>query len=266
MSIGSFGVQVTGSMKTSTSTSDYAASFTNINDSSQGILVRTTDNDGSLYIARFQSSPTSVSEAYIDRLTLAKNGTLTASGSIRVDGSYDIRVGTTTLGSVLNTNLELVGAGSNTQQAAPFLQFTDGGNQRYWTIQQDASFNLATFHYNAGWAKVGYQTPAGTWTNSDERRKKDIETLNYGITEVLQLEPKLFRFVKEENNSQKSLGFIAQQVLPIIPEAVQTDMDGDTEYYAMNYSNIVPVLTKAIQEQQAIIDGLIARIEALENN
>jgi hypothetical protein len=43
-------------------------------------------------------------------------------------------------------------------------------------------------------------------------------------------------------------------------------MDGDTEYYAMNYSNIVPVLTKAIQEQQAIIDGLIARIEALENN
>ena len=41
-------------------------------------------------------------------------------------------------------------------------------------------------------------------------------------------------------------------------------MDGETEYYAMNYSNLIPVLVKAIQEQQAQIQALKARIETLE--
>jgi galactose-1-phosphate uridylyltransferase len=54
-------------------------------------------------------------------------------------------------------------------------------------------------------------------------------------------------------------------VLPIIPEAVQSDMDGDTEYYAMNYDNLVPVLVKAMQEQQSIIETQEQRIAYLEN-
>jgi hypothetical protein len=39
-----------------------------------------------------------------------------------------------------------------------------------------------------------------------------------------------------------------------------------TDALRVNEKFLIPVLTKAIQEQQAIIDGLIARIEALENN
>ena len=70
------------------------------------------------------------------------------------------------------------------------------------------------------------------------------------------------------------LGFIAQEVLEIIPEVVEsfggnsitignTVIDNPLR---VNEKFLIPVLTKAIQEQQAIIDGLIARIEALENN
>ena len=59
------------------------------------------------------------------------------------------------------------------------------------------------------------------------------------------------------------MGFVAQDVLPVIPEAVQSDMDGKEQYYAMDYANLVPVLVKAIQEQQAMIDAQTKAIEEL---
>ena len=114
--------------------------------------------------------------------------------------------------------------------------------------QIDTSYQYATFYFDGGsWTKVGYQTVGGTWTNSDERRKENIELSTYGLNEVLQLQPKKFNF-KTDERKIINLGFIAQDVLPIIPEAVQTDIDDTEEYYAMNYVNLVPVLTKAIQE------------------
>jgi hypothetical protein len=52
----------------------YALSVTNIEDSSQGLLVRSTDADTTLYLARFQSSASAVSQSWVDRFSIAKNG------------------------------------------------------------------------------------------------------------------------------------------------------------------------------------------------
>ena len=41
-------------------------------------------------------------------------------------------------------------------------------------------------------------------------------------------------------------------------------MSGDGKQYGMQYEKLVPILTKAIQEQQALIESLTARIETLE--
>ena len=82
--------------------------------------------------------------------------------------------------------------------------------------------------------------------------------------EILQLIPKTFNFKKDERKI-KDIGFIAQDVLPIIPDAVRSDMDGEEEYYAMNYSNLVPVLVKAIQELSAKVDAQAAEINELKN-
>jgi prophage maintenance system killer protein len=99
---------INGQLKVAASTASYAATFTNINDGSEGILVRTTDNDTTQYIAKFQSSPTAVSEAYIDRLLLTKDGTLTASGSVKVQN--DLTIGN----NKQYTNLLSVGSGVTT--------------------------------------------------------------------------------------------------------------------------------------------------------
>jgi hypothetical protein len=209
------------------------------------------------------------SNAGMDLLTIVNQPMRFHTNSVermRIGSGGGLVVATNNSGTVRSSigegTLELVRASSNTVQAGSYLQFTDPSNARYWVLQQDASYNWATWHYNGGWAKVGYQSPAGTWTNSDIRRKKDFENVEYGLAEILELNPQKFRFIKQTKDEQKSLGFIAQEVLSIIPEAVQSDMDGDEQYYAMNYSNLVPVLVKAIQEQQSQIEELKTLLKA----
>ena len=122
---------------------------------------------------------------------------------------------------------------------------------------------------------------AGSSTNiynpSDIRLKQNISTITYGLDKIKALNPVKYNWIDgfETLESDKPLlGFIAQEVLEIIPEVVEsfggnsitignTVIDNPLR---VNEKFLIPVLTKAIQEQQAIIDGLIARIEALENN
>jgi hypothetical protein len=65
------------------------------------------------------------------------------------------------------------------------------------------------------------------------------------------------------------LGFIAQEVEqatgnhPWLSGLVTEDPEG---YKSMAYQELIPVLTKAIQEQQAIIEELQTRLSALEAN
>jgi hypothetical protein len=98
-----------------------------------------------------------------------------------------------------------------------------------------------------------------TTASSDEKYKYNILPINYGLNTILQLKPVNFQWIKGEEND---LGFIAQDVADIIPEAVDTNWNSDL---LMRYESIIPILTKAIQEQQALIKSLEQRILILEN-
>jgi hypothetical protein len=98
-----------------------------------------------------------------------------------------------------------------------------------------------------------------TTASSDEKYKYNILPINYGLNTILQLKPVNFQWIKGEEND---LGFIAQDVADIIPEAVDTNWNSDL---LMRYESIIPILTKAIQEQQALIKALEQRIINLEN-
>ena len=104
-------------------------------------------------------------------------------------------------------------------------------------------------------------TSDGTLTTatSDEKYKYDILPISYGLNTILQLKPVNFQWIRGEEND---LGFIAQDVADIIPEAVNTNWNSDL---LMRYESIIPILTKAIQEQQALIKALEQRILILEN-
>ena len=88
----------------------------------------------------------------------------------------------------------------------------------------------------------------GTINTSDKRLKKDITKLNYGLSAVMQLRPVSFGW-KDNSDNKTHLGLIAQEVAEVVPEVVYRDANPDTAL-GMNYAELVPVLIKAVQEQQ----------------
>jgi len=117
----------------------------------------------------------------------------------------------------------------------------------------------------------------GTIQTSDLRFKTNISDINYGLNEVMKLRPVSYSWKNEKMNigTGKNLGFIAQELETIIPDVVihtQTEIDKETgqlqnefsDTYGVKYSEIVPVLVKAIQEQQAQIEQLKLEVKALK--
>lgn len=100
--------------------------------------------------------------------------------------------------------------------------------------------------------------------SSDRRLKHDIETLPYGLNEVLQLAPKQYYWKNRGEQTHKSLGLIAQEVQPIISELVHTAND-DNNTLSVNYTELIPVLINAIQEQQEIINSLQTTVNSKQS-
>ncbi len=101
-------------------------------------------------------------------------------------------------------------------------------------------------------------TLSGVFTTGSDRTKKwAIRDIPYGLNEVLQLRPVKYKF---KGTDQDEIGFIAQEVKPIIPEIVY----GEEGSMALAYSQITSVLTKAIQEQQIMINELRDQVQQLQ--
>lgn len=109
--------------------------------------------------------------------------------------------------------------------------------------------------------KIVYVSSTGVYgyLTSSIRYKENIENVSYGLNEVLNLRSVIYNY-KTDPNASKSIGFIAEEVEEIVPEAVYYK-DGQPD--ALNYEFIIPLLAKAIQEQQAMIEDLKARVAAL---
>jgi hypothetical protein len=99
------------------------------------------------------------------------------------------------------------------------------------------------------WAAV--YAANGTIQTSDAGLKHAVANLAYGLGQVLQLRPITFLW-NDQDDRRTHIGLIAQEVDRVIPEAVEHPSRED-EPLGLNYSSLVPVLIKAIQEQQAVI-------------
>ncbi len=159
--------------------------------------------------------------------------------------------------------------------------------------------NVIAIGYNVGGA-AGFTTlgnsnsdiraahGVATWaTVSDERYKKDIVDSTAGLSFINALQPRTFKYknlgelpetfnayeadsTEVFKNSDTNHGFIAQEVKAAI-DADSSIKDGfrlwdDREDGSQEVAEaaLIPVLVKAIQEQQTLIESLTARIETLE--
>ena len=102
-------------------------------------------------------------------------------------------------------------------------------------------------------------------TSSDRRLKKNISQLNYGIEDIMKLKPVSYKLKKDPEGEKTRLGLIAQEVKPVVNNAVD-EFDYDKEngkfvkkenkYLGIDYMSLIPVLIKGMQDQQNKIDQL----------
>jgi trimeric autotransporter adhesin len=139
-----------------------------------------------------------------------------------------------------------VGEGAGSANGYGILLTSTGTNE---PIYVNHNGNIATL------------STAGVWTNaSDSTLKKNILPIDYGLDVVQKLRPVSYQM---KSNNEKQVGFIAQEVIQLVPEVV-SENEGAT--MSMSYGNLVAVLTKAIQEQQIIIENQQKEIYLLQEN
>lgn len=154
----------------------------------------------------------------------------------------------------------------NETSGRSLLFFTDGTNttNERARITSEGVLPGADNTYTLGktgkrWTEVW--SVNGTIQTSDVRFKTNINTLRYGLKEVMLMRPVSYDWI--EQPQQHKIGLIAQEVKKLVPEVVSGDES--KEQLGMNYAELVPVLINAIQELKAQVDDLKKQLEQKEN-
>jgi hypothetical protein len=107
-----------------------------------------------------------------------------------------------------------------------------------------------------------YLANGGTsWTaNSDERVKDIIEPISDAVSKVYSLRTVIGKYKNDDEGTRRAF-LIAQDVLAVLPEAVDTS---NPECFGVQYSDLIPLALAAIKELSAKNDALEARLLALE--
>ena len=125
-------------------------------------------------------------------------------------------------------------------------------------------------------------TGDGSGFSSDERKKTGIATITNALNTVAQLRGVSYKFVNSELKPQThmtmdsgtKLGFVAQEVIPLLPSIV-IDAGGEKavphengwcDRYCIDYGSVTPLLAEAIKELKAKNEALEARVAALEGS
>jgi hypothetical protein len=195
-------------------------------------------------------------------------GARTASGSIafqtfnggwgeraRITSGGDLYVGTTT-GTLGTGNFGAIisqtgGIFASRNEGAGVAVFYSGGNAGYAQILGNGNLQNS----NGVYAAI-----------SDVKLKENIVDASPKLADLMQVKVRNYNLI---GDTTKQIGVVAQELETVFPAMVSETTDKDAEgndlgttTKAVKYSVFVPMLIKAMQEQQAIIESLKARLDA----
>jgi hypothetical protein len=183
-----------------------------------------------------------------------------AAGKFITTGNYNTVMGRNS-GINLNTGSNNVLIGYNAGNSV-----TSGSNNIAIGISAAVPSGTANNQVRIGNTSITYAGIQVAWTvTSDLKWKEGIRDIDYGLSFITRLRP--VDYLRKHNLSGKrEAGFIAQDVEKIISELeiedaglLSRDSEGSLE---LRYNDFIPILTKAIQEQQQIIDNQNLKIES----
>jgi len=219
------------------------------------------------------TNTTGIRNVYIGNLTgytaTSDYNTMVGSqaGQLTTTGTLNTFIGVGS-GSQITTgskNSILGGFGGNSsgldiRTSSNYIVLADGdGNPCIVTKYGVGTYLYGNIGTGAGSNAVKYNTTTKelTYDTSSARYKDNIRDSVYGLNAVMALRSTMFEYKKEQRTD---VGLIAEEVDLVIPELVGKNADGQPD--SVTYDRMVSVLVKAIQEQQAIIESLKARLDA----
>ena len=148
------------------------------------------------------------------------------------------------------------------------LDFAPSGTKAFALAYNSTDFYITNSNFS-NYAQLVGQSFTGWTFGSDARIKENIEDLEYGIAQLKALKPRRFNFIGQDFST---IGFIAQEVWDVVPEAVSgeeipyeetdTPQEKANKTLGLAKETLIPLITKALQEAIAKIETLEARLTA----
>ena len=186
--------------------------------------------------------------SYTNTMTLDASGCLFVGGTSSVNSQYKIQV--------QNANAVIY----RTDGSRCILSFQQtGGTAQTWNTQLKTDSSQNWYMIANPSETVGvYMTPSASgWNNlSDERAKENWVELTNALENVNTLRAGTHSWVKDKT-LPRDVGLIAQDILKVLPEAVDTS---DPDNFGVRYTHVIPILVKAIQELSAQVTALQTKV------
>jgi hypothetical protein len=180
-------------------------------------------------------------------------------GSVIRTGTFDMWLGGDTSSESWNGYIPIARMYNRQLSATEVMQ---NYNAEKWRFDNNSTFyhDVATGNVGIGTTNPAYlldvsgtiRATGDVIAYSDARVKDNVTTVENALDKVKSLRGVTYTR-KDDDTKTPKVGVIAQEVLPILPEVVQQDTNGN---YSVAYGNMVGVLIEAIKEQQRQIDEL----------
>ena len=191
-----------------------------------------------------------------DNIDFLTNGTQ----SLRIDSSGNVLMGTTSTSATSSPGIKNL-FGGRLFTVATYSDNTQESLSMYST-------GASAYRFYVGWGGTIYATSTSISAISDIRYKENVRDLDDGLSKIMALQPRKFDWKEGKGRDVKNdRGWIAQEIETVFPDLVDEWKDeapeGEEPYKSVR-PDLIPVLVKAIQEQQTLIESLTARITTLE--
>lgn len=198
----------------------------------------------------------------------ASNGEFSWSNSggerARIDSSGNLLVGTTETSKTSGVGLKLNPNSAGSAQFSCVGAASSNANESYHLYSTGAG----AYRFYVGYGGTVYATSTSISSLSDIRFKENVRDLDAGLAEVLSLKSRLYDWKEGKGADIKNArGFIAQEFETVFPDLIDEwkgeAPEGEDPYKSVR-QDLIPVLVKAIQEQQAMINAQQAALVDLQ--
>lgn len=218
-------------------------------------LVRGFDN---IFIG--DHSGTKLQGSISNAVAIGTNATVTQSNTMILGDtavtSFKVGVGTTIPSAMLEsktTNATAMKGSSTANNGTGTVGEANNGSSSYGVWGK--STNGIAGYFSGNLVYTGMLT-----NGSDQKLKENIAPLGSVLDKLMQVEVKTYNYKSEYEKMKlakgKQIGYIAQNLEKVFPTLVVETFDKSADeanpvtYKSVNYIGMIPVLTKALQEQQ----------------